>query len=181
MSARDAARLGLLYLQGGTWQGEQLISEAWVDESTAPISDSGEYIPGTYYGYMWWVFPVGYGADRSYDRIGEHAMYAALGAYGQVIMVIPDLQLVFVHRVDSYSGHNVDLLDWMGLLDKILVAGPSESAAHTAVSAVTANDLAVIRGVSRITLCDIPQRAAPNRPVFGAVRTHLSPKSKGRA
>ncbi|UCF05449.1 MAG: serine hydrolase, partial [bacterium] len=131
MSARDAARFGLLYLQGGTWQGEQLISEAWVDESTAPISDSGGYIPGTYYGYMWWVFPVGYGAERSYDRIGEHAMYAALGAYGQVIMVIPDLQLVFVHRVDSYSGHNVDFYDWMGLLDKILVAGPSDLSQST--------------------------------------------------
>jgi CubicO group peptidase (beta-lactamase class C family) len=124
ISARDAARFGLLYLQRGAWHGEQLISEAWVDESTAPLSDSGEYIPETYYGYMWWVFPVGYGADKSYDRIGEHVMYAALGAYGQVIMVIPDLHLVFVHRVDSYSGHNVGLHDWIGLLDKILVAGP---------------------------------------------------------
>lgn len=126
MSARDAARFGLLYLQKGAWQGKQLISRAWVYESTAPLSDSGEYISGTRYGYMWWVFPLGYGAGRGYERIGKHVMYAALGAYGQVILVIPDIQLVFVHRVDSYNEQNVDLSDWMNLLDKILVAGPSE-------------------------------------------------------
>lgn len=124
ISARDAARFGLLYLQKGVWKGKRLISEEWVDESTAPLSDSGDYIPGTYYGYMWWVFPEGYGAGKDYARIGEHVMYAALGAFGQVIMVIPDMQLVFVHRVDSYSGHNVSFYDWIGLLDTILAAGP---------------------------------------------------------
>jgi CubicO group peptidase (beta-lactamase class C family) len=124
ISARDAARFGLLYLQKGIWKGKRLLSEEWVEESTAPLSDSNEYIPGTHYGYMWWVFPVGYGADENYTRVGEDMMYAALGAYGQVIMVIPDLQLVYVHRVDSYQGHNVSLAEWMRLLDKILAAGP---------------------------------------------------------
>ena len=124
ISARDAARFGLLYLQKGVWKGERLISEAWVEESTAPVSDSGGYIPGTHYGYMWWVFPEGYGEGFEFERVGDHVMYAALGAYGQVIMVIPDLDVVYVHRVDSYSGHNVTILEWMTLLDRILVAGP---------------------------------------------------------
>ena len=126
ISARDAARFGLLYLQRGVWKGERLLSEAWIDESTAPVSDSGEYIPGTRYGYMWWVFPEGYGESEGYgfEAVGDHMMYAALGAYGQVVMVIPDLDVVYVHRVDSYSGHNVTILEWMGLLDRILAAGP---------------------------------------------------------
>jgi CubicO group peptidase (beta-lactamase class C family) len=125
MSARDAARFGLLYLQRGTWHGEQLVPRAWVYETTAPLSDSAEYIPETYYGHMWWVFPIGYGEGRGYEKIGRYAMYAALGAYGQVVMVIPDIQVVYVHRVDSYSGHNVGLLAWMDLLDRILVAAPA--------------------------------------------------------
>jgi CubicO group peptidase (beta-lactamase class C family) len=124
ISARDAARFGLLYLQKGVWKGKRLLSEAWINESTAPVSDSDVYIPGTRYGYMWWIFPVGYAAGEDYEKVGRHEMYAALGAFGQVILVIPDLQVVYVHRVDSYSGHNVSLSDWIGLLDRILSAGP---------------------------------------------------------
>lgn len=124
ISARDAARFGLLYLNGGTWEGRQIVPRAWIVESTRAISNSSPYIRGTRYGYMWWVFPKGYGSDQGLEHVGQHEMYAALGAYGQVIMVIPEADVVFVHRVDSYNGMNVPLDEWMTLLDRILAAGP---------------------------------------------------------
>lgn len=122
MSARDAARFGLLFLQNGRWDGRQIIPEEWVEESTRPWSDANDYIPGTYYGYMWWVFPQGYGEQYGWLYLNQYESYAALGAYGQVIQVIPDAELVFVHRVDSYNNFNVSLGDILRLLDMILAA-----------------------------------------------------------
>jgi CubicO group peptidase (beta-lactamase class C family) len=41
MSARDAARFGLLYLRGGNWDGRQIVPTEWVEESTKPHSSLG--------------------------------------------------------------------------------------------------------------------------------------------
>jgi len=122
ISARDCARFGLLFLQNGKWGDEQIISPEWVAESTAMVSDAGDYFPGTYYGYMWWIYPQGYGAEWGLLYSSRFRTYAALGAYGQVIAVIPDAELVFVHRVNSYQGDDVPLSDITVLLDKILAA-----------------------------------------------------------
>jgi CubicO group peptidase (beta-lactamase class C family) len=124
MSARDAARFGLLFLQNGRWNGRQIIPEEWVEESTRPISDASDYISGTYYGCMWWVFPQGYGERYGWLYLNQYQSYAALGAYGQVIQVIPAAELVFVHRVDSYNNFDVSLGDILRLLDMILAAKP---------------------------------------------------------
>ncbi len=124
ISARDCARFGLLFLQGGQWQGKQVIPNSWVNTSTHHHSDSGDYIPGTFYGYMWWVFPRGFGEEGGLNNLSRYRSYAALGAYGQVIQVIPEAELVFVHRVDSYQGNNVPLGDILRLLDQILAAAP---------------------------------------------------------
>jgi len=50
MSARDLARVGLLYLRGGRWNGVQVVPEDWVRLSTQPHSDVGG---GRGYGYLW--------------------------------------------------------------------------------------------------------------------------------
>ena len=122
ISARDAARFGLLFLQRGRWNDKQIIPEEWVEESTRPVSNSNDYIPGTFYGYMWWIFPRGYGSQYGLTHLNQYESYAALGAFGQVIQVIPEAELVFVHRVDSYNNFNVSLDNILRLLDKILEA-----------------------------------------------------------
>lgn len=122
ISARDAARFGLLYLQNGVWNNEQIISASWIRESTAPLSDSGVYIAGTYYGYMWWIYPKGYGSNSGLNHLAAYQSYAALGAYGQVIQVIPERNIVFVHRVNSFRGDNVQLSRINTLLNMILEA-----------------------------------------------------------
>lgn len=87
MSARDMARFGLLFLRNGRWEDEQIIPAAWVEESTQAYSDAG--VGG--YGYMWWTgIP---GVPRTMDS------YAARGGGGHMILVVPEADLVFVHRV----------------------------------------------------------------------------------
>ncbi|MFC2029357.1 serine hydrolase domain-containing protein [Chloroflexota bacterium] len=76
---RDMAKFGYLYLNGGRWEGEQVVPTAWVEASTS------EHISATLedgYGYHWWIDDDGY--------------YMALGYAGQFIFVVPDRELVVV-------------------------------------------------------------------------------------
>lgn len=120
LSARDSARFGQVFLQKGWWHHRPLIPESWVDITTATRSDSGAYIPGTGYGYMWWTFPSGPGINASRPHLGRFEAYAALGAYGQVIMVVPEADFVFAHRVNAYAGHNVSTYRALDVADLIL-------------------------------------------------------------
>jgi CubicO group peptidase (beta-lactamase class C family) len=80
LTPRDMARFGQLYLQGGVWNGEQIVPAEWVEDSVArQVSAHGA---ASYYGYQWWVRGSG--------------IYAAHGYRGQRIFVIPDLDMVVV-------------------------------------------------------------------------------------
>ena len=71
--------LGQLYLDGGIWNGQRLVSERWVRESTAEQSRWAERdLPS---GYLWWVLPQGHG-------------FAAMGDGGNALYVSPDKNLV---------------------------------------------------------------------------------------
>lgn len=102
MSARDAARFGLLFLRGGRWRDRQVVPVDWVRESTSPHSDIG---PHSGYGYMWWT---GEGEDAFANVDEGPGSYYASGANGQEIIVMPSRKLVVVHLVDSDAGHSVD-------------------------------------------------------------------------
>jgi CubicO group peptidase (beta-lactamase class C family) len=81
LTVRDAARLGQLYLDGGSWRGLQLVPREWVEASVAPHA-AGEPDKGEY-GYQWWVW-----------SFGGHEVYYALGYAGQFVFAVPDLELV---------------------------------------------------------------------------------------
>ncbi|HEX7134640.1 MAG TPA: serine hydrolase [Iamia sp.] len=83
-TSRDFARLGLLYARDGRWGDEQVVPEAWVEESLVPLEASaGEY------GYQWWLGePDGVTVD----------VFSAQGHDGQVILVVPVLDLVVVRN-----------------------------------------------------------------------------------
>ncbi|MEZ5353226.1 MAG: serine hydrolase [Bryobacteraceae bacterium] len=107
MSARDLARFGLLYLRNGAWRGAQVIPADWVRESTRSYSDARTY-GGHGYGYMWWV---------------DEAWYSARGAGGHYIAVVPALDLVVVHRVNTFEqGNSVSGGEFQTLLHKIVSA-----------------------------------------------------------
>ncbi len=87
MTARDAAKFGQLYLNGGEWKGKQVIPEEWVKVSLETQVE-GSYGTGEY-GYSWWLKAFGSG-EKWYSS------YYAMGAGGQYIIVVPELNLVTV-------------------------------------------------------------------------------------
>jgi CubicO group peptidase (beta-lactamase class C family) len=92
LRARDMAKLGTLTVTGGRWQGRQLISEAWMRESTLSRPDTVRSLGGqpATYGYLWWGLPGG--------------VIAASGARGQWIFAVPDRQLVVVSIAENAGG-----------------------------------------------------------------------------
>jgi CubicO group peptidase (beta-lactamase class C family) len=96
LSAHDLARIGYLYLRGGMWGDERIVSEDWVKASTSPIvadvrPDNDQ--PDAGYGYQWWV-P---------EHDGESAgIFAGNGYGGQFLMVAPAYDLVVV-----FNGWNI--------------------------------------------------------------------------
>jgi CubicO group peptidase (beta-lactamase class C family) len=118
MSARDLARFGLLFLRGGTWNGRQVVPADWVRESTTPHSDLGN---GRGYGYMWWTYDKGSYGDR-YPVLNQYGSYAASGSGGQAIIVVPDADLVVVHRGDTDNNRFFPGSAVWGLVDRVLAA-----------------------------------------------------------
>ena len=89
----DLARIGLLYLQRGKWDGEQIIPTDWVESSTT------DHVPDPFYeyGYQWWL-----------DLADGYAFMA--GRFGQVAIVAPkqDMVIVFTsHLQDTVSDVGV--------------------------------------------------------------------------
>jgi len=119
INAKDMARFGLLFLRKGLWNGERIISENWVNESTTSYSDLG--VRGGY-GYMWWVAVNG-NDNISYVNLPDGS-FSAQGAYGQYCIVIPEYDLVIVHRVNSDINNNVTDNEFGLLLNFILSARP---------------------------------------------------------
>ncbi len=88
LRSRDMLKFGILYLKKGNWNGKQLISENWVNESTTKKIDAYEDNVGLQnkgYGYQWWL-----------DTTGDDDYFSAIGHGGQFISVVKDLNLVVV-------------------------------------------------------------------------------------
>ena len=83
LTGRDMAKIGLLYLQRGRWRERQVVSEAWVLDSTRKHNDGGEPANASY-GYLWWTRTT---------RDGLLAYFAA-GWQSQLILNFPDRNLV---------------------------------------------------------------------------------------
>ena len=83
--SRSFARFGLLYLRGGNWNGTQVVPASWVDAS---ITDTAASYSG--YGYQWWLNLQGAGSVPPF--------FSAQGHDGQLIYVIPSLDLVVVRN-----------------------------------------------------------------------------------
>jgi CubicO group peptidase (beta-lactamase class C family) len=88
-NARDLARFGLLYLQGGTWHGERLISEEWIAFERTPAPATAQL--GNMYGGQFWLVPD----DR--DDVPKTA-YSTAGNRGQYVVIVPSHDTVIVRR-----------------------------------------------------------------------------------
>jgi CubicO group peptidase (beta-lactamase class C family) len=82
LRARDMAKFGQLYLDGGAWKGGAIIAPEWVEDSTKAHSAGGSP-HGEKYGQLFWV-----------TSAQSHSAFFAGGYGGQFIYVVPDLDLV---------------------------------------------------------------------------------------
>jgi CubicO group peptidase (beta-lactamase class C family) len=96
LSDEGLAKIGFLYLNGGIWEGRQIVSESWVQRSVAPHAPSpwtlehslppyavaGQRI---YYGFMWWLYPLS----------GKFA-WMGFGWGNQMLMVFPEQNWIAV-------------------------------------------------------------------------------------
>lgn len=93
-NARDLARFGLLYLQGGMWDGERLVSEDWIEFSRTPAPATVGR--GGFYGAQWWLVP-----DNRTDVPSD--AYSTSGNRGQYTVVVPSHDVVIVRRGLDYG------------------------------------------------------------------------------
>ena len=92
LSPRDFAKLGLLYMRDGIWEGRRILPSGWAKSSTQPLVETNE--KPFHYGYQWWVLPQG-------ERRPADA-YFAWGYGGQILLVVPKLDLIAV-----FTGWNI--------------------------------------------------------------------------
>lgn len=92
--ARDFAKIGRLYLNKGNWNGKQIVSEKWVEESTKVDTTAGS---ANFYQYQWWL-------------PSETGDFMAEGILGQFIYVNPSKNVVIVRM-----GKNYGKVEWSDL------------------------------------------------------------------
>jgi CubicO group peptidase (beta-lactamase class C family) len=98
---REMVKLGVSMLELGSWNGQHIISEDWVEYCAKPYpGNRGINIPGEPsgklgYSYSWWTKDYTVGGKRIH-------MYAAGGWGGQHIMVLPEVNMVVVFTGGNY-------------------------------------------------------------------------------
>jgi CubicO group peptidase (beta-lactamase class C family) len=98
LTARDAAKFGLLYLNDGEYLGDQVISTDWVGDSLKAYTENaffkykvGRHLTDIGYGYQWWS-----------AKIGDHQVNLAWGHGGQLIVLLDKYDLVIVTTADPF-------------------------------------------------------------------------------
>ncbi len=112
-TARDLARLGQFWLQGGVWQGKRLLPEGWMRYMTTPSGPQPSEGPG--YGATLWLFGPKQGLPEG--------SYAAQGNRGQYVMVIPSRRLVIVRRGEDPGAARFDIAKFSADIARALPSG----------------------------------------------------------
>jgi CubicO group peptidase (beta-lactamase class C family) len=112
-SCDDMARFGYLALRDGKWKDQQIIPQQWVQQSTQPSTELN-----TAYGYMWWLNREGHVVQPSFPVRNEYdgqlvpgaspQLMAAVGAFGQLIIIDPASETVVV-RLQNITDLNAAL------------------------------------------------------------------------
>jgi CubicO group peptidase (beta-lactamase class C family) len=82
LTPREMAKFGYLFLNGGAWDGQQIVPAEWAETATSQHIRAGAQWLSDGYGYQWWVDAKGY--------------YMALGYGGQYIVVVPERNMVVI-------------------------------------------------------------------------------------
>jgi len=122
------ARVGLLFLNNGSWNGTPVLSKSFVDSvhtppaavKSATNSDPNNYpLATSAYGMLWWTNTPDAGGNQLMPGVPSDA-YWAWGLGDSVIIVIPSKQLVIV-RAQTDTDHGIDgSIDWNGNAQRLL-------------------------------------------------------------
>jgi CubicO group peptidase (beta-lactamase class C family) len=110
LSARDLAKFGFLYLNNGYWNGQSIVPEQWVKQSTEQqIQAVSHPLYGTFgYGFQWWV-----------KQVDGYSSYRAWGRRGQYIVVVPELDLVIAVTSNPGLPHPPTSIHYSPLFDLV--------------------------------------------------------------
>ena len=133
----DAAKIGYLWLNDGVWEGKQIVSVAWVQNSVTAQSRSG----GDDYGYGWWV---------SEDE------YYASGRGGQKIVVLPSLNLILVETGGGFESDEIDPYLRAALIDPDKPLPPNPAGTEQLDAALAA----VVQGPAPQPVPSLPDTAS---------------------
>jgi CubicO group peptidase (beta-lactamase class C family) len=110
-TARDFAKLGRIYLEQGSWEGQEVLSRDWVEASTAGQVPNEAWprdfkLVGWWnYGYQWWL---------ASENEGD---YFALGKDGQILYVNPNRDLIILRL--GWSTGDLGSSQWISLFQQI--------------------------------------------------------------
>jgi CubicO group peptidase (beta-lactamase class C family) len=163
MSARDAARFGLLFAREGMWQNDRILSEHWIKRSSTLYSIDNEVFG---YGFYWWI-------SRE-PRFAKYGMYSAQGVGNQMIAVLPKIDLVIVNRANTYQGEGTPMRKLLDLIEEILEARTGPSVANPVLAPLEASSAPKVTEVSNDHLTEfIGEWKYPPEPLGLPPRTEF--------
>ncbi len=127
MRTEDIARFGQLYLQGGVWEGQRILPEAWVQEATSRVVSNGSNPDSDWeqgYAYQFWCC--------------RHGAYRGDGAFGQFCVVMPEQDAVLAITSGTANMQAILNVAWDYLLPAM---GPTALPADQATQAALASKL----------------------------------------
>ena len=104
LTAPDLVKLGELYLNDGIWHGKQVLPAGWVRQAMTPSEAESQY------GLMWWLFTW-----------NGHEVYAARGAEGHMIVVVPDQKSVTAISSANNPEYSLDEEALFPLLNELII------------------------------------------------------------
>jgi len=97
LRSRDLLKIAQLYLNGGAWHGQRIVSAGWVKASTTPHARIDE---STEYGYLWWL--------KSFSAGGKsYPAFFMSGNGGNKVVAIPSLDMAVVITSTNYNTHGM--------------------------------------------------------------------------
>jgi CubicO group peptidase (beta-lactamase class C family) len=131
LTPRDAAKFGLLYLNDGEYEGNQVVPAGWVHDSLQRYSEDINLTGGFPANWGLSISDIGYGYQWWSARVGKHHFDYAAGHGGQLIVLLDELDMVIVatsypfwlqHDAESWK-HELAIINLVGEFIKSL---PSE-------------------------------------------------------
>lgn len=112
LRSRDLLKLGELYLNGGVWEGKQVVSAAWVKQSLSPHAQVDEH---TDYGYLWWL--------KKFTQDGKTYSTAMMsGSGGNKVIVMAEQRAVIVITTTNFQVRQPHAVSEKLLTDYIFTA-----------------------------------------------------------